>query len=63
MYLYENEQPAGFIASKSMFTKLPFINGENDNLRGYLLSAELENTIIVDYEKDCFIRISKIIDE
>ena len=63
LYLYENEQPAGFIASKSMFTKLPFINGENDHLRGYLLSAELENTIIIDYEKDCFIRISKIIDE
>lgn len=63
LYLYENEQPVGFIASKSMFTKLPFINRENDNLRGYLLSSELENTIINDYEKDCFIRISKIIDE
>jgi len=63
LYLYENQRPSGVIALKSMFTKLPFMTKETSHARGYLLSVEIDNTIIMDYEKDCFIRLSKNIDE
>ena len=63
LYLYENQRPSGVIALKSMFTKLPFMTKETSHARGYLLSVEIDNTIIMDYEKDCFMRLSKNIDE
>jgi len=63
LYVYKNEKPSGIIASKSMFAKLPFIEKESDHALGYIFGAELDNTIIMDYEKDCFIRLSKNTDE
>ena len=63
LYLYKNEKPSGVFASKSMFTKLPLFKKETYHALGYILGAELYNTIIIDYEKDCFIRLSKNTDE
>ena len=63
LYVYYNEFPSGLIATKSMFTKLPFFIKESDHALGYIFGTELDNTIIMDYEKDCFIRLSKNTDE
>jgi hypothetical protein len=63
LYVYKNEKPSGVIASKSMFKKLPFIEKESDHALGYIFGAELDNYIIMDHKKDCFIRLSKNIDE
>ena len=63
LYLYKNEKPSGVFASKSMFTKLSLFEKESDHALGYIFGTELDNTIIMDYEKDCFIRLSKNTDE
>ena len=63
LYRYKNEKPSGVFASKSMFTKLPLFKKESDHALGYIYGTELDNAIIMDYEKDCFIRLSKNIDE
>jgi len=63
LYLYKNEKPSGVFASKSMFTKLPLFKKDSYHALGYIFGAELYNTIIIDYEKDCFIRLSKNTDE
>lgn len=63
LYLYKNDKPSGVIALKSMFTKLPFFKKESDHALGYIFGPELDNSIIMDYEKDCIIRLSKNTDE